>query len=280
MIKLWHYQHAVPVQSPDFSVNGYGIREPMPTGIVDRPQGTGDFLIMYFFDPVDIAVGGVVRRQESGTLMMWRPGSHQYYGNPGAGYDHSWLHCAGTLPARHLTACALPLDTPVRGVDGERFEHYLHSIHGECGRSVVPDRRIVENVFRNLTFEIQRALQPSRSGVSEVLIEVRDYLEAHLAQHATLTQLARMANLSPQHFCLSYRRAFGVSPISHLLQMRLAQAAYLLLDRNARVGEVARTVGIEDVYYFSKAFKRRYGVSPRRHRERPGSAGGSTPQGR
>jgi len=48
MIKIWHYNQIWPVLTNYFELHGYGIGEPMPPGIVDRPQGTGDYLIMFF----------------------------------------------------------------------------------------------------------------------------------------------------------------------------------------------------------------------------------------
>ena len=56
--------------------------------------------------------------------------------------------------------------------------------------------------------------------------------------------------------------------MAYVIGQRLQQAAYLLRDRNLRITDVARQVGYEDLFYFSKLFKDRYGVSPREFRRR------------
>jgi AraC-like DNA-binding protein len=178
---------------------------------------------------------------------------------------HSWLHCNGQLVRHLVNANGIALDRPTAGVAGAHFEHYLSSIHFECSHGGAPDTRIVENVLRNLLYDIVRS--PGHSGRARSappeLLAARQFIEANYARRLTLPDLAAQANLSPPHFCTQFRRAFGVAPISYLVNYRMAQAAYLLLDRNLRVGEVARRVGIDDVYYFSRLFKQRFGKSPR-----------------
>jgi len=202
------------------------------------------------------------------TLMVWQPGSYQYYGNAEHGYNHSWVHCAGPLVGEAVDACGIPLDMPIAGLAGERFEHHLRSIHYECDQPVRPDERIVENHIRSLVCEVQRA-QAAGTGsaaIAHELLAVRRHIESRYAEKITLPQLARIACVSPAHLCVQFRKKFGCSPVGYLLNVRLSQAAYLLQDRNLRVREVAYRVGIGDVYYFSKIFKRRYGKSPREMR--------------
>jgi AraC family transcriptional regulator, arabinose operon regulatory protein len=272
ILKAWFRDRKWAIRSDYFTLNGYGVQEPMPPGTVDRPRGTGDFLAMFFFDPVVVKVKGESVPVGAGTLMVWQPGSHQYYGNPSHGYLHSWTHCDGVLVHDLAASCGIPFDTPIRGLDGRAFERHLEMVHEECSHSGEPDLRIVENHYRNLFYEVQRAIAggPQARFVPAGLLKARQHIESHYAQAITLAELARLANVSPPHFCGRFRKTFGSSPIRYLLDFRLTQAAYLLLDRNLRVGDVARRVGIEDVYYFSRVFKRRYGRSPRQMRDAHG----------
>ncbi len=265
MIKAWHFEQRTPVQSDYFSLNGYGIQEPMPPGMVDRPRGTNDYLWMYFHVPVQVAVRGRDIPVAAGALLVWQPRSHQRYGSREHEFLHSWLHCAGALVRHIVLTCDIPLDTPITGMNTNAFERHLLAIHAESAGELPPDPRIVENHVRNLAYEVQRIARRD-STVARIpsgLLEARQYLESHYWEKITLPRLARIANLSSPHFCTRFRQAFDHAPIAYLLRYRLAQAAYLLLDRNARVSEVARRVGIDDVHYFSRMFKRQYGKSPR-----------------
>lgn len=46
------------------------------------------------------------------------------------------------------------------------------------------------------------------------------------------------------------------------IQQRMHRAVYLLRDINQSVTEVGRAVGYEDIYHFSKLFKRHIGIAP------------------
>ncbi|MEA2068622.1 MAG: AraC family transcriptional regulator, partial [Verrucomicrobiota bacterium] len=112
--------------------------------------------------------------------------------------------------------------------------------------------------------ELMRDAQEGASlFVPAKIRQVKQYLDQHTRQSITLRQLAEKADLSVPHLCAGFRRCFGDSPINYLIGLRLQQARYLLLDRSFGIGEIARRVGYEDIYHFSKLFKKQFGCSPR-----------------
>jgi len=81
--------------------------EPMVPSIVDRTEGTGDVLLMYFHDPV------VIDRADrpAASLRCWAEGDGHRYGNLAGPWRHSWVHCSGELAdrlARRLPAVLQP----------------------------------------------------------------------------------------------------------------------------------------------------------------------------
>ncbi|MGH2354685.1 MAG: helix-turn-helix transcriptional regulator [Chloroflexota bacterium] len=67
----------------------------------------------------------------------------------------------------------------------------------------------------------------------------------------------------PHHVLLLFRRETGMAPVEYLHRYRLQRARELLERTTLPVAEIAAPVGLPDPYYFSRAFKRREGVSPR-----------------
>lgn len=61
---------------------------------------------------------------------------------------------------------------------------------------------------------------------------------------------------------------FYVSPKQNLLSERMNQAKFLLQSQNYSVGEVASKVGYDNIYHFSKQFKKTAGMSPSEYRKR------------
>lgn len=90
----------------------------------------------------------------------------------------------------------------------------------------------------------------------------RQYLDEHFADEVSNAQLAQLAALSEHHFFRTFKLVFGYSPHQYLIHRRLKQAAEWLRTRSFTVSEVAHLTGFADVYSFSKAFRKAYGLPP------------------
>jgi AraC-like DNA-binding protein len=94
---------------------------------------------------------------------------------------------------------------------------------------------------------------------------VLDYLRAHLAERLSLEQLAAVAGLSPFHFLRRFRDHYDVTPQQMLMALRLHQAKRRLAQ-GAAPARVAAETGLADQAHLTRAFARRYGVTPARYR--------------
>ena len=89
-----------------------------------------------------------------------------------------------------------------------------------------------------------------------------------MSEALTVRELAAIAGLSPSRFAHLFRRMVGVPPLRHLHALRMKQARQLLEESSLPIRDVMRRVGWKDPSHFSKDFKRRFGVGPRRYRSR------------
>ncbi len=254
----------------ELRVQGIGVQESMPPCTVNRPSGTPDYLFMYFYDEVSVEQDGAIREAGPRSFKIWEPRVPQRYGNPSARWAHTWIHCEGPWVADRLREVPLPLNRIVAISDPALVERHLLEIHEELTTQAEPDPAIVQNVLQNLLRRLARAFDAEHPSnrVPERFLEVKKHMEAHFVEPLTLGMLAERAHLSVPHFSAEFRRHFEVSPIEYLIRLRLHAAAYHLRNVNYRVSEVGGLVGYDDIYYFSKLFKKRYGISPRAMRAR------------
>lgn len=91
----------------------------------------------------------------------------------------------------------------------------------------------------------------------------------HYRRDLTLALVARALSSSPRQLQRAYAQ-FGEAGFGEDLRARrLAAAAELLLEQpSIPVRDVARLVGFCQASHFALAFRRRYGVSPARFRQR------------
>jgi AraC-like DNA-binding protein len=94
-------------------------------------------------------------------------------------------------------------------------------------------------------------------------------LNSDLSRRWTVELLARAVGLSRPVFARQFARVLGLSPMRYLTQRRMQVAAALLHGSDAALAEVARRVGYESEFAFSRAFKRHYQVPPGVYRQRP-----------
>jgi AraC-like DNA-binding protein len=105
-----------------------------------------------------------------------------------------------------------------------------------------------------------RALQKWR------LKRVVEYVDNHLSNRISLSDLAAVAGLSPMHFASQFRVATGLRPHEFLLRRRVCWAEELLQNSTMTIVEIALTVGFQTQRYFTTVFKKFVGRTPRQWR--------------
>jgi len=258
-----------PIDTPDLSIHGVGIQEVMPPCIVNRPGGTGDYLFMFFYDPVFCGIPDDYAGVPANSLIIWDPRHGHYYGNPSVDWNHSWIHCDGRWIGEILAESGIPLNIPFPQPSSEVIERYLLAIYQELALFPVPDAVIVRNALHSWVREISRALAETngKPAVPEAFVEARQYIIEHFHEHITLQELSEITHLSVPHFCNRFKQYFGVPAIEYLIQLRMQHAVYLLRDRGLSITEIACRVGYQDLYQFSKLFKKYHQICPRLKRQ-------------
>ncbi|MDF7814963.1 AraC family transcriptional regulator [Hymenobacter sp. YC55] len=112
--------------------------------------------------------------------------------------------------------------------------------------------------------EVSPVLQPSTTNVVAASI---DYMREHLERTVTVQELAQQARLSPSHFSALFRTQTGRPPIVYFNSLKVQRACQQLINTALPIKEIARQLGAEDAYYFSRLFTKVMGVSPRQFRK-------------
>ena len=95
---------------------------------------------------------------------------------------------------------------------------------------------------------------------------MRDYIQAHLDDRLTLTDLAGIACLSSYHFSRSFKLATGVGPHRYVIQRRIERAKRLLRQTGLPLALIAQETGFTDQSHLAQTFRREVGVTPGRFR--------------
>jgi AraC family transcriptional regulator of arabinose operon len=103
-------------------------------------------------------------------------------------------------------------------------------------------------------------------SIHERVLSVVEYVRDHIAEQLSAQRLAAVAHLSPSRLSRLFTLQLGVTPQQYVERERMLLAQQLLGLTNRPVGEIARQLGWDDPFYFSKRFHRFSGLSPSDYR--------------
>ncbi|MDI3561790.1 AraC family transcriptional regulator [Bradyrhizobium sp. Arg816] len=95
---------------------------------------------------------------------------------------------------------------------------------------------------------------------------VTAYIQEHLNERIPICTLAKLARLSPYHFCRVFKRSLGMPPHRYQTNRRVEYAKLLLANRAGSMTEIGRAVGFGSPNAFATAFRKATGITPTDYR--------------
>lgn len=145
-------------------------------------------------------------------------------------------------------------DQPLDIEEARRSFFNLTHIEHEKLQSVLDMMHIVAKYI--LDSEMIRI--SSLSSIEKII----EYIKNHYMEDITLDDLAKMVYLSPTYLSYLFKKQLGITFKEYLINIRLKKSKELIETTDLSIGEISKMVGIEDQNYFSRLFKRKFGVSP------------------
>ncbi len=115
---------------------------------------------------------------------------------------------------------------------------------------------------------MREMVKPSGKRLSDALDA---YLDAHISEPMTVSVLCKALSVSRTRLYEALGESYDGGIASYVRERRLLRARELILTGELSVSEIADAVGFSDYNYFLRAFKKRYGVSPKTLRRTQGT---------
>jgi two-component system response regulator YesN len=122
---------------------------------------------------------------------------------------------------------------------------------------------VLDRVLTALVAEYKRL----GGGRGDSIERTLTYIREHLDQSLTLSQVAASIHMNPNYFSKLFKQETGKTYIEYVTEARMEWAAKLLRETPAKVSEIARRVGYEDLKHFNHLFKRHTGATPSQFRQ-------------
>lgn len=95
------------------------------------------------------------------------------------------------------------------------------------------------------------------------------YFYDHLNSNLTLDTLSTEFELSKSYINAIFQKHTQHTPIEFFLNLKMKEACNRLRASNIPIYQIAKDLGYDDPYYFSRLFKRVIGTSPKNYRNSP-----------
>lgn len=147
---------------------------------------------------------------------------------------------------------------------------YLDLIIGEIVMaSREEEARKTEEISSKKEFELEKIHQKIHENTAKNDLRIQfviDYIVLHAKETYTISQLSEMAGVAETTFRKLFKEQTGKAPNAFLRELKLTTAAKELLKSSDSVNSIAYGVGFEDPNYFSRMFKKTFGVTPNEYR--------------
>ena len=101
-----------------------------------------------------------------------------------------------------------------------------------------------------------------RTPVPAAVAKIVSYIGDHYMQNITLADVCKETDLSKQYCMRVFHKYMQTTIGDYILDLRMRHAAYLLRNTYMNVNQAADYLGFSSTSYFSRVFKKYYGVSP------------------
>lgn len=122
-------------------------------------------------------------------------------------------------------------------------------------------------IFESLLKKDISELKVKNDVVDSIKI-VLDYIKDNYKSQIQIEDLAKLLNFSKSHFMRFFKNNIGITAIEYINNYRLNVAAQLLLSTDIKVKEVSEEVGIYNLSYFYRQFKKMFDLSPNDYRKK------------
>ncbi len=206
-----------------------------------------------------------------GQAFLICPGHVTYYESSTAEpWTYMWIGFEGSRAEALLNNCGLSQNNPI--FPGEFhldvdscFLSMLGNLASKADSALFLTGKLYE-MFSILSYVLCENAKEKRSA-AYYAGQAKDYMDTNFCKSIHIEELSAGIGIDRKYLCDVFRRYIGTSPARYMAKVRVAHASKLLKDTDYSIGEIARSVGYEDLFTFSRMFKNNTGISPLAYRK-------------
>lgn len=122
-------------------------------------------------------------------------------------------------------------------------------------KDLVSSKKILSNDYSRSIAE---------SSIAELM---KRFMNEKIYERLTLTDLCKEFLMGKSQISKIFKEKCGISPMAYYSNIKMKEARRLIREENLSVTEIAESLGYNDIYAFSRAFKNQNGFSPTAYKD-------------
>lgn len=237
----------------------------------NRPYGRNDYLLIY----VHSGKASIVDKNKTITfnknsIIIYKPFQPQHYtyiACPDS--EIYWIHFNGVFAEKILED--LNLTCHYRSIKPNKL---IVKFFTDIYQALIEKKNNYEITCNYLFLMLLSVLSESQQNsfetkdnrkqhqIKQLLLEI----DANIQNYHSIDDLASFCSMSNSTFIKLFTSTVGLPPIEYLNSRKLEHSTYFLTETDYSISEIAEMCGFQNQFYFSKMFKKKYGVSPLKYR--------------
>lgn len=213
------------------------------------------------------------QRVHAGSALLLFPGEwHHYSPSCETGWRESWVGFKGSDATRVMHQFFRPQEAVLKTGRSAELIDLFDRLLSWAGQETAGSDQIAAShiplVLAFLKAELEDSETPEHSNEA-IVRRAKAAMLQKLDQRTNLEDLARELGCSYSRFRFAFKRQTGYAPREFENRIKLNRSRDLLLHNRLSVSETADALGFSSVFYFSRAFKRAFGKSPKEWLKEP-----------
>lgn len=203
---------------------------------------------------------------EEGTVIMLFPGEwHRYKPNENTGWDEYWIGISGPIIDNLLSKKYFKKDTPLLRVG---YNDFILSLFDEIIETSKQEKPGFQSVISGAAFHLLGYLNVKskeyyfEDNHLDIIKRSKTLFRINIGNIYSPEDAALELQVGYSWFRKTFKSQTGMAPGQYFIDLKIQRAKELLCNPNCVVKNIAIELRFDSVFYFSKIFKEKTGLSP------------------
>lgn len=215
--------------------------------------------------------GGKTYSLQAGDIFLMIPGVPIYYeADKDDPWEYSWIGLQGIKAEEYLKRTSLMEHPTAHLPNPQTVEAIIENLKDATLKNRNSDLLLNASAYSfvyELASQLPAQTKEEPRSPSEYTQMILSYIEQNFERSLSVQQIADHLSLDRSYVHRLFRKAMNMSVRDYIISLRLANACSYLSHTDLPIADISRSVGYEDVFYFSRLFRQKKGCTPSQYRK-------------